>query len=137
MGSLTPEMQIIFVYHPEEGLGWTDLLPDRPRTTDVRIVLSPGGTVEGQVTLGGVAVEDSWVTVREPGVDGRVEGESFTDTDGAYSIKKIAEGLVSITAQLPRQGQASERALTRDAEIADGEVTHLTFNFVVTNIVVE
>ncbi len=137
VGSLTPERQIISAYHPDEGLGAVEVLPDRPRTTGVRIVLSSGGSLEGRVTRGDMPVDKAHVIVGGTERTGRVEGEAFTGADGTFKIEHLLEGVVGVTARLPQQGATSRRELTRHAEIAEGQMTELSFNFSVGSGVVE
>jgi len=92
---------------------------------DVEIVLTPGGTIEGWVTLDGAAVADKHVSLRYGG-DMAIE-MTMTDADGKFSFENIMPGEVSIMAYVSpitgvRRGSLS---IVRDTIVREGEVAVL------------
>ncbi|MBI5094693.1 MAG: sigma-70 family RNA polymerase sigma factor [Candidatus Hydrogenedentes bacterium] len=136
-GSLKPETQTISAYDPEMGLGSVTVTPNRPRTTGVRIALSPAGILEGLITADGNPVDHAWVTVFPTESFEDVRGEAFTKMDGAYLVGQLAAGSVHVRAQLPHSGKTLIRQITQEAAVASGQKTLVTFDFPSTKGILE
>jgi hypothetical protein len=100
-------------------------------TTQVTFELRQGGTVQGKVTVAGQpASAEVHVTRR---ADGHWLAIANTDSSGLYSMQRVSEGEVRVSANVREEGRYAQQ----EAIVAEDEVTVVDFDFAGGNATVE
>ena len=109
LDSLPPGPGTILASHESYGPGSTSVNLQSNRVTQVEIVLSQGGEVEGVVTNAGKPVPSQEVAIEFPraGGDG-FEAKAKTDANGAYHFTGLPEGAATLTAYIQGKRQPPE-----------------------------
>ena len=107
---------------------------------NVRVTMSPGGTVEGTVTVGNQPVADQYVNASFPGVSmGGGMSAQKTDAKGFYRITGLptGEGTIIVSYRPDGDSSSSYRARQQKVIVEDGKVTTANINFPVSDASVE
>jgi hypothetical protein len=122
----------IGVYHPHYAPADIELTLRAGGPNHEEIVLAEGGTVEGYVTSGGQPMPNSYVSISS--------GANFhqnvqTDSDGYFQVSGLNDGTVNVSTNIQNGGNSQHR--TTQAEVADGAVTRVDFDFAAGNSTVK
>ena len=127
---VSSETRVISAYHPDYAPCSVQVSPRPGETESVRIVLLPGGVVEGMVTAGGEPVTDAIVWLQPPRDLGEWTLDTRTDFSGRFRFASVAPGSMEASAFFPRDRKdGSIRRLTRPVPIENGRVTQVDFDF--------
>ncbi len=123
---------VIGVYHPHYAPVNIELTLSTGGPNHEEIVLAEGGTVEGYVTSGGQPMPNSYVNISS--------GANFhqnvqTDSDGYFQVNGLNDGTVNVSTNIQNGGNSQHR--TTQAEVVDGAVTRVDFDFTAGNSTVE
>lgn len=127
--SLTPGPIELTVVHANYPL--TDAKTTVAAGTEGRldIVMLKGGTVAGRVTVDGRPAPDQAVQVISTSMNfNSFDDDHRTDDTGRYTIAGIADGDVTVHAELEMNGVSRSRM--EQATVKNGQVTQVDFNFV-------
>lgn len=103
-------------------------------TTEVRIVMAVGGTLQGAVRgrdgagIPGLTIRVLPMAGQRPSFGGS-KFEVVTGDDGAFSIERVPAGQVYAMLMLPTGNGAFRSGKTRVAEVRESEVTPLDFQY--------
>lgn len=127
----------IAVSHPSYAPGYADVNLNAGARGTVQIVLGSGGTVEGMVTSGGTALAGQGVGLYFPSPTGQgFQATAQTDANGWYEFKGLQEGTAQVSASILLT-QNRNRSRNQQAEIRDGAVTRVDFDFPVATASIE
>ena len=130
LDTLPPESCTITAYHIDYGKGEIEVAPVKPRTTNVKIVLTQGGGVKGKVLLDGQPVDKASVFLSAPGGLGTLFGRINTDAEGMFSFPEVSEEAVGVNVDLPVDTNAMiSRRFSKNIEIIKGSTSEVIFDF--------
>jgi len=115
----------IFASHPSFAVGSAEITASGAVSTQVRIVLRDGGAIEGTVRRSGQPLTEQWIGVlNESGTNMRFSGDR-TDGQGHYRMEHVMPGRYTLYTGI----EEFSRSLHLDAEVAEGMVTQVDFDF--------
>ena len=117
--AVAANLPAIYAENPHYAPGWTAIHPAPGHTEQVRIVLATGGTIEGQLTVGGQPSSGSVAASLYCVIRTVVVGP-----DGAYRLERITPGTVDVIAFVNRH-----RNEIRTAIVEPGLTTVVDFDF--------
>jgi hypothetical protein len=126
LDSLSLTTWLVGAYHPDYAPGWTDVEPDHSRATRATIVLSQGGSIEGEITLSGQPVSGQEVAVDYSLANHAISYcRGVTDANGLYRITHLPEGEPRVVVY-PKHGGNNVDKL---AVVEEGRVSVVDFSF--------
>ncbi len=137
LDSVSSETTLISAYHIDYAPASVPVQPGA--TSEIQIVLSFGGMVEGSVTLGGAPVAGQNVSIYYPqNRQGGSQSNTQTDENGFYQLKGLAEGEARVSVYMRDEGaNQSSRSVSQAAVVADGQVTVVDFHLSSANASIE
>lgn len=126
--TLSDEPETLYATHPSYAKGMTTVSPSRSQVTTATIVMPSGGSVEGNVSLAGGGIAGRTIMVQND------EGTNIdivrtpTNGDGWYRIDRLTPGRYTFYTT-PNDDRMNYRIQFRDAQIAEGAVTVVDFDF--------
>jgi len=126
LDSLSLATWMVGAYHPDYAPGWTDVEPDHSRATRATIVLSQGGSIEGEITFNGRPVSGQEVMVDYSLANHAISySRGVTDSKGSYRIAHLPEGEPRVVVY-PKHGGNNVDKL---AVVEEGRVSVVDFSF--------
>lgn len=116
-------LSIVSASHPDYAPGWTQV---RSLSSPLRITLTPGGTLEGVVTFGGIPLENRRSHVNIEAGETQIM-LTYTGDGGAYSIGKVPTEPVTMRVGFHEGGL--RRSIMRDVVPENGQSLRQDFDF--------
>jgi hypothetical protein len=123
--SLAPDVARIGAYHSKYPPSSVDVSLAAGQTTQVEIILTDGGSIEGTVRLGGKPITAQVYAGRSDGSQGQ---NAATDANGVYTLGGLAEGEYHISASIQIPGGGNRNG-QQQATVQTGMVTEVNFDF--------
>ena len=125
--SFPASTQRISAYHPDYSAHTVEIAAHFDRSTPVRIALSSGGSVTGQVWLPDEAIDKVGVEIsRGFGETAMARGELATD--GTYLLETIPKGEAEVWLAMYYNGGNMRRILSRPVVVENGRTTVVDFD---------
>ena len=125
LDSLPGTATTIYVSHPSFAVWSGEVRAGGGVPARLRIVLSVGGAIEGIVRRSGQPLAKQWIGVlNESGVTVRFSGDR-TDSQGRFRLEDVTPGLYTLYTGI----EEGSRSIHLDAEVAEGMVTQVDFDF--------
>jgi protocatechuate 3,4-dioxygenase beta subunit len=123
----------IYASHPSFAVGSGEVRASGPTPARLRIVLSDGGAIEGIVRWSGQPLTEQWIGVlNESGENVRLSG-SQTDSQGRFWLEHMPPGLYTLYTYI----NEFSWSLHLDAEVEEGMITQVDFDFDETDNAIE
>ena len=129
--------QVLSAFHTAYAPNSIEIAANVSKVHNVKIVLTPGGIIEGKVTLDGIPVTDKHVFLLYD--EGAVNERTVTDKDGGFRFEHVMPRLTRIHADVgPLTGLVRRsNSITREILPREGLVTNLNLNAVSGDGVIE
>lgn len=128
---LAPGPQVITAMHKTLGMGNANVDSGSAAARDLRIVIGPGGTIAGKVTVGGQPATGATVSVLlDPQLQGYAGANIDVEPDGTYRCTGVPEATVTVGVTLGGVPPAeAHRRSTRSVSVRHNETVDASFDF--------
>jgi hypothetical protein len=114
--------------HPDYALAFADIDPTPAKAQRVDLVVEPGATMSGYVSMDGRPVPNAQIQLSYADASGSHALSTNSDGSGYYELRGLTAGNVDVTATVPQpEGQGSMRSPLRSARISPGAAERLDF----------
>ena len=133
LDTLPETLTRIYASHPAFAVGSADVRATGAGPTRLKIVLGNGGAIEGLVRWAGEPLTAQSIQILDETGKNLQLTDNRTDSEGRYRIDHLAPGLYTIYTYM----DGASRSQHLDAEIAEGMVTEVNFDFDETDNAIE
>jgi hypothetical protein len=123
---------VIGVHHPHYAPANIEVNLRAGLANHEEIVLAEGGTIEGYITSGGQPMPNSSVNIMS---GGNFHQNTQADSNGHFQFTGLPNGTVTVSTNIQNAGNSRHR--NTQAEVAEGAVTRVDFDFIPGNSTVE